>query len=462
MEKVHFLGINGSGIAGVACLAKKMNYDVDGCDLNVSGNYSEQLNNLNIKILEGQSKEHLKNIDKLVISAAVLYKGRYKNIEEITYAMDSGINILKWQEFIDKYLAKDKDLISICGTHGKTTTTTFVADLLEDLQQDPLAIIGGLNSRWNSSYRYGKGKYFVCESDEYGNNFLSYHPKYIIVNNIEMEHPEFFADLSEYKLNFENFLKNIRYDGAIIFNCDDENVISVILNQIDFLKKKNVKLIGYGIKKQESPSNDFLFYNINVVKNSFTIDNKIYELNDIKGIHNIRNALIATLLMIHLNFQYDDIAKCLLNLSMPKRRMEKLFDDGNIKLFDDYGHHQTQVYLNLKTIKENIDIDEKIIAILEPHMISRFEQNYKEFINAMEIADYPIITSFYKSRESNLAVPDMNFYLKNSKIKYIEQFKDVIEEVKKILKKENKVSIIVMGAGKSYKLSQDLVNIFEK
>ena len=459
-EKIHFLGINGSGIAGVACLAKKMGYDVTGCDLNPVGNYTKQLQNLAIDVLEGQSREHIKNINTLVVSAAVFFQNRHKDIDEITYAMDNGIKVLKWQEFIDKYLAKDQNFIGVCGTHGKTTTTTFVADLLEDLQQDPSAIIGGINSRWGTSYRYGKGKYFVCESDEYGNNFWEYHPKYIIINNIEMEHPEFFKTFEDYLTNFGNFIKNIKEDGVVVFNADDKNIITVLSDIKDFLNKKNIKLIGYSLNNVNIE--DYKICNIIISKNSFILQDKTYTLNDIVGEHNLRNAIVSVLLMLNLGFGYDEINKSLKKLKLPKRRMEKIFDNGNVKLYDEYAHHHTQIHFNLKTLKENIEPDEKIIAIWEPHMISRFVQNSKEHINYMEIADYPIITEFYKSREINLDVPDMKSYLKGTKIKYIEKFDDVIEEVKKILKKEKKVSIVVMGAGKSYRLSESLCNILKK
>ena len=453
MEKIHFLGINGSGMAGVACLAKKVGYEVNGCDLNVNGNYTEQLKELNIDILEGQSDTHIKDINKLVISAAILYKDKYKNIDEVKEALNNGIEVIKWQKFLDEYLAKNKELICVCGTHGKTTTTTFVADMLEDLDQDPTVIIGGLNSRWNRSYRYGKGKYFVCESDEYGNNFLDYHPKYMIINNIEMEHPEFFGSLQAYKDNFANFINNIKDNGILIYNGDDENINSIV--DRDSLSKRNIKVISY------STTNKNAEYFLDI--NSFLLNNIHYKLNNIFGEHNIRNASMAIILMLELGFDKEKVNNLISKISLPKRRMEKLFDNKNVRLFDDYGHHHTQIYYNLSTLKQNdLKQNRKIIAILEPHLISRFTQNYKEFIEYMELADYPIITAFYKSREINLDLPNMDNYLHDTNIRYIESFKDIIEDIKDIIKKENKIDIVVMGAGNSYKLSNDIVNFLNK
>jgi UDP-N-acetylmuramate--alanine ligase len=210
MNRIHFLGINGSGMAGVACLAKLNGFEVSGCDINRNGNYSQQLLDLDIRVDEGHSSKHLDEIDMLVLSPAVFFNDKYKDIEEIKVAMKKDIPILKWQEFLNEYLVGEKKLIGVCGTHGKTSTTTILSNVLEDLGCEPSAIIGGINPRWDSGFRNGNGKYFVCESDEYFGNFHAYYPDYVILNNMEMEHPEYFSDYSTYQKNFSKFLKNIK------------------------------------------------------------------------------------------------------------------------------------------------------------------------------------------------------------------------------------------------------------
>ena len=463
-KRVHFLGINGSGIAGVACLAKQNEYIVSGCDLNKVGNYTTQLNEVNIDVLEGHSVEHLENIDKLVVSAAIYFKDRYKDIPEVIEAMNRNIEIVKWQTFLNDDLAKDKELISICGTHGKTTTTTFLTDLLEDLGTDPMAMVGGINKRTNRGYRSGKGKYFVCESDEYAGNFLSYYPKYTIINNIEMEHPEYFNDFDGYKNNFSNFIQNIQDNGIIIFNGDCDGCCDVINSNKDFLINKNVKIISYSLKNNKC--GDFI-RNIqaNILDNtSFEINGEIFKLDGVYGEHNFRNCIVNIILLQELDFNNKDIKKALLNIELPKRRMEKVFDKDNIVVYDDYAHHHTQILYNLDTLRNSMNKDDKIIAILEPHLISRFRDNSDEYIKYMEIADFPIITKFYKSREQNLKDLNMDAYVKNNKVEYIEEFDDVIKQVMAILDtvKYNKMHIVVMGAGLSYILAQNIVNILNK
>ena len=459
-KNIHFLGINGSGIVGVACLAKHNNYEISGCDLNKVGNYTEQLNELNIDVIEGHSKDHLENIDKLIVSPAIYFKDKYKNIPEVMEAINRNIEVVKWQTFLNNDLVKHRELISICGTHGKTTTTTILANLLEDLNSEPSAIIGGINKRWNRSYRYGNGKYFVCESDEYAGNFLSYYPKYIIINNIEMEHPEFFTDLDGYKDNFSNFIQNIQENGIIIFNADCKNSCEVISNNKEFLSNKNVKIISYSLKNNQQ--NIGININAQIINNdTFEVNNIKYELNNISGEHNIRNCIVNIILLQELGFSIEDIRKTLLSAELPKRRMEKVFDMNKVVVYDDYAHHHTQIFYNLNTLRNNIGENEKIIAILEPHLISRFRDNSVEYIKFMEIADFPIITKFYKSREQELMDLDVNSYLKDTKVVYMENFDEIVKTIMAILDvyEYEKMHIVVMGAGLSYKLTRNIVNI---
>lgn len=460
IERYHFLGINGSGMVGVACLAKEKGYEVDGCDLNKSSDYSKQLSDLDIDIKLGQSESHLKNIDKLIVSPAVFFRDKYKNIKEITEAKERGISVLRWQQFVDESLAKDKDLICVCGTHGKTTTTTILSNILEYCGANPSAIIGGINEIWGKNYRNGNGKLFVCEADEYGENFTYYHPKYIIINNIEMEHPEFFPNLEEYKKNFCNFIGNIRENGLIVFNANDKNVIDVLTRVNSILKEKSIKLVSYTLYEDYNGISENHKAEFN--SNGFILDNENFPLiKDLNGEHNARNSIIATLFLKQLGFETNLIRDALKICKGAKRRMEKVLNKGKFVVYDDYAHHHTQVYNNLITLRSIISQKEKIIAILEPHLISRFTNNSELYIKALELADCPIITKFFKSREFDLEEPSMDNYLINSKIEYITDFSDVVEKILTVIKKNvdicDKFHIVVMGAGFSYKLTDMIV-----
>jgi UDP-N-acetylmuramate--alanine ligase len=464
-ERIHFLGINGSGIVGIACLAKERGYVVDGCDIVDTSDYSKQLADLAITVKVGQSENHLDGIDKLVVSPAVFFMDNHKNIEEISEAEKRNIEVVRWQQFLDTYLARRKQLIGVCGTHGKTTTTTVVANLLESCGADPSAIIGGINKRWNKNYRNGKGKYFVCEADEYGYNFTYYHPKYILINNMEMEHPEFFSNLDDYRDNFINFIKNIKKEGTIIFNADDQNVTDTIDICMDFLRKKKVKLLSYSI--DGNYKNDHVCnYHVEIKDEFFILDDTLFNyIDSLKGVFNVRNTAMAVILLKELGFNSDVISKFCKNCEIAKRRMEIIFSDENCIIYDDYAHHHTQVLNNLKSLRQNIGAGDKIVAVLEPHLISRFTNNSMAYIDALSIADYPIITKFYKSREGHLEEPNMAPYLKGTRIVYETDFALVADKILSIAKGHyghSKLHIVIMGAGVSYRLSKKVSEILSR
>jgi UDP-N-acetylmuramate--alanine ligase len=457
MKKIHFVGINGSGISGVACIAKNKGYDIDGCDGKAEGDYTKQLLDNNIKIYEGHNKEHLKGKDMVVLSPALLYKDKWKDIEELKFAADSGIQVIKWQKFLGDYIMKGGNVVSICGTHGKTTTTTLTALMFEKGGFDPNVMVGGEVKEWKQNYRVGNSDWYVLESDEYDSNFIDYHPKYIILNNLEMEHPECFKDFTEYVNNFENFLLTIQNNGKIVFNYDDNNSFDLILKLYDKLKKKNVEIIGYTMNNISTnipqQSNEIKIYIVQNNKNSITINDEKIEFK-VLGEHNIKNITISSIMAIECGISVDAIRFVVNNFTGSKRRLDLIFENDRVKIYDDYAHHHTQIQTTIQALKDNLNDGEKIIAILEPHLISRIAQNVKEYNEYMHIADYPIVTKIYKSRESFMPNPDVPAMLGDATIEYIENFDDVVIRVKSILTTDkNNFRILVMGAGYSYQLA---------
>ncbi|MDR3078931.1 MAG: Mur ligase domain-containing protein [Rickettsiales bacterium] len=461
-ERLHFLGINGSGIVGVACLAKERGFRVDGCDLVESGDYSKQLADLAIEVKVGQSKDHLEGVDKLIVSPAIFFKDGHRNIEEVREATERNVEVIRWQQFLDRYLARGKQLIGVCGTHGKTTTTTIVANLLESCGADPSAIIGGMNSRWNRNYRNGRGKYFVCEADEYGHNFTYYHPKYILINNMEMEHPEFFSNFNDYRENFCNFLGNLKRGGTVIFNADDQNVLDTLEMCMGSLRKKGAKLLSYSIDR-DFRNDSVQNYRVELRDEFFILDNTLFShISGLRGISNVRNAAMAVVLLKELGFSSDLISKFCKNCEISKRRMERVFENENFVVYDDYAHHHTQVLSNIDSLRKNIGVEDRILVVLEPHLISRFTGNSEAYLGAMAMADYPIITKFYRSREKHLEEPDMGPYLKGTRVVYEPDFDAVLDRVMSIAEKHSggcgKLYVAVMGAGLSYRLTRKIVS----
>lgn len=459
--KVHFIGINGSGISGVACIAKNKGFDVDGCDTCEKGDYTKQLLDNNIQIFVGHNEEHLKDADIVVLSPALLYKDRYKNIEETKVAMETKKTI-KWQKFLGDYIMKKQNVVAVAGTHGKTTITSLIGLILEKANFDPTTFVGGVVKEWGTTYRVGNSNYYVCEADEYDGNFLNYSPKYVILNNIEMEHPERFNNYKEYEDNFRQFLELIQENGKLVFNFDDENSLNLVNSMLNTFKRKNIDVIAFTLNKtNKKVLNGIKLINADWQKNKVIINNNEFEYK-LLGEHNAKNVAITSILAMELGVNVKTIQNVIADFNGSKRRMDLVFSNDKVKLYDDYAHHHTQIHYTIKALKDNLSSNEKLIAILEPHLISRIKDNVEEFRQALLLADFPIITKVFKSREDFLPDLDVKTLINNEKIEYIEDFENVVERVKDIISQnsKNNFSIIVMGAGKSYNLTNSLKEVF--
>lgn len=379
IKTIHFMGIEGSGIAGVAKLASKMGYIVTGCDLQSGGH------NIN----------HLKNIDLLIVTPAVFYQN--SNNPELIEGKKRGI-IVTWQEFLGKYLAKNKKIIAVAGTHGKSTTTTMVGKLLEDNNFDPLVVIGAKVPEWKGSSRFGKGEYFVIEADEFYDNFLNYHPEIAIINNIEFDHPDYFKNEKQLQESFRKFTKNLIGTKKLITEKDSLNL------------KFNLKVIG---------------------------------------LHNQKNANMAFLVGKYLKIPKNKIIESLESFNGIGRRLELIGEENNIKVYDDYAHHPTAIEATLEALKNN-NPKSKIWAIVEPHGYNRTHTLLKLYDNAFKNADKVIIGPIFKARDTitfgitpKIIASKTNF---NGAIGV-----NSIDEIIKIINREIKSgdTILVMGAGNS-------------
>src|SRR3989344_2491900 len=231
MIKVHFLGIGGSGASAAAAIAQSQGYEISGCDLDISNEFTAPFS-LD-QLSKGHSASHISsgNVDILAVTPAI-YSLDPAN-EELLEARKLGIQILTWQEFVGKYLMKDKFIIAVTGTHGKTTTTAMIAKLLEDSSLDPTVELGAIMPSWKSNFRVGKSKYFVIEADEFNDNFFSIKPDISVVTNIDMDHPEYFKDFDAYKESFKKFI--LQTKGTVVANLSDgptAEVMKTVLKSI--------------------------------------------------------------------------------------------------------------------------------------------------------------------------------------------------------------------------------------
>jgi UDP-N-acetylmuramate--alanine ligase len=460
---VHFMGIGGSGMAPIAVIAKKSGFDVSGCDCNATSYYSDALRDSGIDIKMGHNSEHLDRVDILAVTPAVFDIN--PNHPEIVEARKRNI-LMTWQEFMGKYLQKDKYLVAVSGTHGKSTTTILAGLALEAGGLDPIVEAGTIYRPWGGGFRISESKYFVCEADEFNCNFLNYSPSLIIINNIEMDHPEFFKDFTEFKGAFKKFISNIKHPGTLVVNEESDGIRDVLIEMKDWLQDNNVKVIGYYLNQKF----DFPFsveYKCEI--NNFTEEGvgfDVYGPNfkesfklGLLGAHNVSNSLGVLSAAIELGVNLETIKGVFEKYKGIGRRTELVNEVNGIKVFDDYGHHPTAIAAVLDTFKATYR-NKKVYAIVEPHQISRLKLFPKEFIAALNKADEAIVTKTYIGREinKNLEPVDMNSLISKvdaGKASYIEDFNMVADTITSKVKQGD--IIIVFGAGNSHKLTKLIV-----
>lgn len=392
-------------MSAVAQIAKAYGYDVSGCD----------------QKQEGHSIDHLNNIDILAVTPAIYYQNA--SHPEFIEAKKRNI-VMTWQEFMGNYLHKNKFLVCVAGTHGKSTTTALAGLLLDQAGLDPTVEVGATLKEWHNNMRIGMSKYFVCEADEYHDNFASYHPDILILNNVEMDHPEYFKTETNLLAHFTRLIRRVRANGHIIYNSD-------------------------------SP----LIHKLNLPTNAIS-----YSLSDfpsklklgVPGDHNKSNAMGIIKLAEILNIPYDLVAQSLNRFSGLSRRIELIGEKNGVKIYDDYANHPTAFAASIAGVKELNPVS-KILAIIEPHTYSRLRAVLSDVPESLKNADQVIITKIFASRETDpgdFSGQDIANSIPNSL--YIPEFSDVLSYVK------NHQSlyelILVMGSGDSSKLAHQILD----
>jgi len=401
-KKVHFMGIGGSGMSGVAMLAEKMGYEISGCDLEGETAYAGG-------IFKGHNPDHIKDVDLLVVSPAVYYQN--KDNPELLLGEKRKI-VITWQEFLGKYLTEGKKVICIAGTHGKSTTTAMAGSLLVDAGLDPLVLVGARVPEWNGNARFGKGEYFVIEADEFNNNFLNYHPDIAVINNIEFDHPDFFKSEKEVRESFDKFINNLKGERVLI-------------------------------TQKDSPARHF--------------ELKIF------GEHNQKNANMVYLLGKKLGIPEETIVKSIENFAGIERRMELVGDCVGIKVYDDYAHHPTAIKTTLEGVRV-IYPKAKILAIIEPHGYKRTKALLSEYNGVFDSADKVVVGPIFKARdEVDKSVTPQNIAEMSShkNASAFDSFEELFRNLKLEISNFKYEIIVIMGAGKSYLWARQISDLIK-
>lgn len=415
-KKVHFMGLGGAGISAVANFAKAAGFEISGCDIDSSSPFLKNLLEEKVPFVSEHKTAHIENIDYLVVSPAI--ESLDPHNPEVLAARQNNIPVLIGEEFLAKYLIGDKKVIAVSGTHGKSTTTAMIGKILEDSGLDPLVLVGALVTDWGKNFRLGNGKYFVIEADEYQKKFLLYQPYITVITAIEMDHPEYFKDLTEVENAFKDFIAKTKEDGKIIFgkNIPFENSQALILGKDFQIENYSLKLLG-----------DF----------------------------NLENAALAAETVRNLNVDEKTIKASLENFLGIARRFEFKGEARGVKVYDDYGHHPTAIKATVEAARKKFP-NQKIWLVYQPHMFSRTKKLFEEFVSVFKNLGIEgvVLVDIYAARQKNMeniSSADIISKVNLPNVSYIGDFEKAVGFMTEKL--TSKSLVIVMGAGDIYKLS---------
>lgn len=451
IKKVHFVGIGGIGMSGIAEILLNQGFEISGSDRALS-EVTARLSSLGIKVYEGHSPENVKDVDVLVYSSAVT-----PDNPEVKAASERKIPIIKRSEMLAECMRMQYG-IGIAGTHGKTTTTSMVGLTLTEGKIDPTIIVGGkLSGLGGTNARLGNGEFIVVEADEFDRTFLKLTPTIAAITTLETEHLDTYKDLDDIKAAFIEFANKVPFYGFVTL-CMDEPALQDIIPQI------NKKIITYGLTTQADVRATDISHNNFVSK--FTLKyfgKKLGEINlKIPGLHNVKNALVAVTIAHELGIEFSVIKKALESFSGVYRRFEVKYDK-EILVIDDYAHHPTETTVVLAGIRSGWD--RRLVVVFQPHLYSRTRDFYQEFGRSFLNSDVFICTDVYPAREE--AIPGISgeiiaetakkFGHKN--VIYVKDKNDVPAKLNEI-KRDDDI-IITMGAGDIWKQGDRFVEILK-
>ena len=391
-EVVHFIGIGGIGMSGLAQIMNNMGFNIQGSDLNRNKN-TDRLIKSGMKVYFGHHQKNLNKATMIVISSAIK-----KDNGELIAARHKKLPVFKRGEMLANIVAVKKNIV-IAGSHGKTTTTSLVANILEEARLDPTIINGGVINSLKNNAQLGKSEWAVIESDESDGSFLKLPITYSIVTNVDKEHLDFYGSFEKLKKSFCTFIEKTPSFGKSLICIDNDNLKSLLP------KCKTLNFLTYGFDKRSN-------YQITNVRK-----NKNYSIFDLKlkfpsrktakiknivvnliGDHNITNATASIAIALNLGIKTSKIKKALKNFLGIQRRFTKVFSVGKREFYDDYAHHPTEIEAVINSARE-VNKDRKIICVFQPHRYSRVKFLKNEFASSFKLSDAVVLCPVYSAGE---------------------------------------------------------------
>ena len=448
-EKIHFIGIGGIGMSAIASVLNAIGFTITGSDLAKTAK-TESLEKSGIKVYYGHHASNIEDDITAVVTSSAISPAN----EEIVAAKAKKITVISRGEMLAE-LMRLRYGIAISGSHGKTTTTSLISQIMMHAGLNPVCIIGGnhFNLKSNAACNDLSSEYMVCEADESDGSFLRLSPVINIVTNIDNDHLDYYGNVEALRVAFLEFINKVPFYGCS-FLCFEDSVVK------DLSKSANKKFYSYGF------SNDYDFY---VDKDSIRVEAPItyftaYHNNEclgefsvpLIGIHNVLNSLASIGVGIHLGIDIADIKEGLKTFEGVGRRLNKLYDK-EITLFDDYAHHPTEIKATLSSVK-NAYKNRRIIAVFQPHRYSRTELLLNDFESAFNDADEVIISDIYAAGEAPIAGISGEIICdivrkQNDHIRYVPNIEDVLP-VLDDMKKDGDI-ILTLGAGNIVRISNE-------
>jgi UDP-N-acetylmuramate--alanine ligase len=450
LKHIHFVGIGGVGMSGIALVLKNLGFDVSGSDVKET-DLTKNLTRSGIKLYYGHRAENGVGADVVVYSSAIAKD----NIELIT-AQANRIPVIPRAEMLAE-LMRMKYSIAISGSHGKTTVTSMISTILEKAGLDPTTVIGGKVLGSDAGAKLGKSEYLVAEADESDRSFLLLYPTIAVITNIEREHLDYYKDLSDIKKSFIQFANKVPFYGTVIL-CTDSPAARKICPKMKRPKVTygiNQSAIFNAIDIQLRPFGS----EFTLIVNGATIDR--FELN-VAGLHNVQNSLAAIAVAKQLDVRLETVKTALKEFSGVHRRLERIGEKSGVTFFDDYAHHPTEIQVTLRALR-NAFPRNRLIGIFQPHRYTRTKFLASEFGVCFSDLDLLVVTEIYPASEP--PIPGVSAMLIINEIKshnssrpqviYVEDKSRISEQIQPQLKEGDVV--ITLGAGNIWEIGKEIL-----
>ncbi len=445
-EHIHFVGIGGIGMSGLAMIMRNLGFMVTGSDIQRS-DITNLLEKMGIKVQYRHRKGNVSGASVVVYSTAVK-----QDNPEIAEARRIAVPVIHRGELLAE-LTRMKIAVCISGTHGKTTTTSIIDEVLQEGGLSPTTLVGGI-IKGKSQARLGKGDYLVCEADESDKSFLKLFPSYAIITNIEPEHLDHYKNFDEIKENFIHFANHVPFWGCTFIGADSTANVEIRdkihRRTITYGLSDNAELRAVDIQRQRMSCSFKVTY----------LDKPVSRFKvNLLGKHNISNTLAAVGVGLELGIATSKIRRALREFSGVHRRIECLGTIRGVKIFDDYGHHPTEIAVTLETVRDYFP-NTRIISVFQPHRYTRTHYLFNEFAFSFFYADIVVVTEIYPAHE--IPIPGISgdslakrIRKEQEVVHYIPDFDGIVRFLKEIVKPND--IIVVQGAGDINKLAGRLI-----